>query len=420
MFCRRPGAVFAGQSGAVACDHYHRYVEDIALFKQVGLQAYRFSVAWPRVIPQGYGPVNPAGLDFYDRLVDELLRAGIEPYATLFHWDLPYALYSQGGWLNRSSAGWFADYTAAVVDRLGDRVSHWMTLNEPQCFVLLGHDSGRHAPGDHVGLDPLLQITHHVHLAHGLSAQAIRAHARKAPQVGIAEAVTPAMPISADPADIEAARIATFALAPSHGLWGASWWLDPLVLGKYPQQGLDLIERPMLFVQPGDMETIAQPLDYLGINTYQGVPVKAGADGNPEVVPFPVGYPYTGFPWPVTPEALYWGPRFFSERYHLPVYITENGLANPDWIAQDGAVHDPQRIDFTSRYLQQFAHAAQDGVDARGYFHWSILDNFEWAEGYRLRFGLIYVDYPTQKRVLKDSALWYRDTIACNGSNLEG
>ncbi|MDD5369234.1 MAG: family 1 glycosylhydrolase, partial [Anaerolineaceae bacterium] len=417
--CLKPGAVYAGHSGATACDHYHRYLEDIRLFQQVGLQAYRFSVSWSRVIPQGFGAVNPAGLDFYDRLVDELLHANIEPYVTLYHWDLPYALYTQGGWLNRACPGWFAEYTAAVVDRLGDRVRYWMTLNEPQCFVLLGYGSGVHAPGDRLGIDPLLQIIHHVHLAHGMSVQAIRARAFKTPQVGIAEAIAPAVPVSSLPADVEAARLASFAVTAPDNLWGASWWLDPLVFGKYPQQGLQLIDRPMPFVQAGDLETIAQPLDYLGINTYQGTLVKAAADGLPEVVPFPDGQPVTAVPWPVIPAALYWGPRFFTERYHLPVYITENGMANPDWIALDGAVHDPQRIDFTRRYLQQFARAAQDGVDARGYFHWSILDNFEWAEGYRLRFGLVYVDYPTQKRVLKDSALWYRDTIACNGSNLE-
>lgn len=417
MFCRRPGAIYQGQSGAVSCDHYHRYREDIQLFKDVGLQAYRFSISWPRVLPQGTGQPNPAGLDFYDRLVDELLKVGIQPYITLFHWDYPYALYSQGGWLNRASAGWFAEYARLVVSRLGDRVSHWMTLNEPQCFVLIGHEEGRHAPGDKLTVDPLLQIIHHVHLAHGMAVQAIRAEAQLKPEIGLAEAILPSMPATSDPADVESARESTFAVHSPRHLWAASWWMDPLFLGHYPQQGIEMIDRPMPFVYPGDMETIAQPVDFLGINTYRGEYVKAGPGGAVDV-PFYDGYPRNAFDWQVTPEALYWAPRFFYDRYHLPIYITENGMANLDWVSLDGEVHDPQRIDFTRRYLQQLARASAEGVDVRGYFHWSIIDNFEWGEGYRMRFGMIHVDYPTQHRTVKDSARWYRETITCNGSNL--
>ena len=418
MFCRKPGAIWNGQSGEVACDHYHRYREDVALMKTLGLKAYRLSISWPRVLPTGIGVANPKGLAFYDALIDELLAAGITPYVTLFHWDYPYELYCRGGWLSPDSPLWFAEYTDLIVKRLSDRVRHWMTFNEPQVFVGAGHQVGDHAPGDKLGLKEVLRVMHHVLLAHGRAVQAIRAGAKLLPQVGFAPCGTVRMPASQKPEDIEAARRAMFLAAPAQ-LWNFGWFSDPIFLKQYPADGVAAAGPAMPDLGPGDMELIGQPLDFLGANIYNGDYARAGVDGQPERVPFPVGHALTGYDWPVTPEALYWGPRFLWERYGKPIYITENGLANVDWVARDGQVHDPQRIDFTARYLLALQQAIHDGVKVHGYFHWSLMDNFEWAVGYRQRFGLVYVDYPTLKRTPKDSAHWYRDLIATNGASLE-
>jgi beta-glucosidase len=418
MLCRVPGAIFNGQTGAVACDHYHRYREDVALMRAIGLQAYRLSISWPRVLPEGTGAPNPAGLGFYDALVDALLAAGITPYVTLFHWDYPYALYCRGGWLSPHSPAWFADYTRLVVERLSDRVRHWMTLNEPQVFIGVGHHDGRHAPGMKWALPEVLQAGHHVLLAHGRAVQVIRAVAKQPPIIGFAPVGTVAMPASDSPADVDAARAATFS-AGAYPVGGNTWWADPLFFKQYPADALAAVGAAAPRVRSGDFDVIAQPIDFYGTNIYQGYYVRAGAEGQPERLPFPPGHAMTAFYWYVTPDSLYWGPRFLQERYGLPIIITENGLANADWVAADGCVHDPQRIDFTRAYLRALRRAAAGGVDVRGYFHWSILDNFEWAEGYRQRFGLIHVDYATQQRTLKDSAHWYRTVIASNGAALD-
>ncbi|MCX6030616.1 MAG: GH1 family beta-glucosidase [Chloroflexi bacterium] len=420
MFCRKEGAIWNGQSGEVACDHYHRYREDVALMKELGLQAYRLSISWPRVLPHGTGAVNPKGLDFYDRLVDELLAAGIEPWVTLFHWDHPYDLYCRGGWLNPYSSDWFADYTAVVADALSDRVTHWMTHNEPACFIGLGLQDGRHAPGDKLGFGQVLWATHNALLGHGKAVQTLRARARRPLQIGLAYNGPVVVPASDRPADVEAARLAMFTILPTgRHMWNNSWWLDPIFFGRYPADGWQAFGADVPPVKDGDLKTINQPLDFLGVNIYYQDPtIRAGADGRPEPVPFPVGTAQTAFKWNVTPDALYWGPRFLYERYKAPMVITENGLSCMDWVALDGHVHDPQRIDFTQRYLLAYERAGQDGVDIRGYFHWSILDNFEWSEGYKERFGLVYVNYPTQQRIPKDSAYWYKQVIATNGARL--
>ncbi|MGH7144987.1 MAG: GH1 family beta-glucosidase [Planctomycetota bacterium] len=421
MLCRKEGAIWKGHSGEVACDHYHRYLEDVAIMKQIGVKAYRLSVAWPRVLPEGVGAVNEKGLAFYDRLIDALLAAGIEPWVTLFHWDFPLALYHRGGWLNRDSADWFADYTQIVVRRLGDRVKHWMTHNEPQCTINLGHVTGLHAPGDKLSTEEALRAGHNLLRSHGKSAQAIRAVSPQPCQVGYAPVGHGRLPNTETPADIAAARAATFAVAganPGISMWNASWWMDPVMFGHYPEDGLKLYGKDAPQVAAGDMQTIQQPLDFIGLNIYQAATVKAGPASVPETVGEPQGHPITTYTWPMTPSALYWIPRFWQERYNLPVVITENGLGNTDWVALDGKVHDPQRIDFLHRYLRELKRAAADGVDVRGYFQWSIMDNFEWSEGYKQRFGLVHVDYPTQKRTPKDSAWWYRDVIASNGGTL--
>jgi beta-glucosidase len=419
MLCRRPGAIWSGHTGDEACDHYHRYREDVALMRDLGLTGYRFSVSWSRVLPEGTGRVNPKGLGFYDRLVDELCAAGVEPFLTIFHWDYPLALYRRGGWLSPDSPRWFADYTAVLVKALSDRVTNWMTQNEPQCYIGLGHKDGIHAPGDRLALPEVLLAAHHSMLAHGMAVRVIRAKARRRARIGAAPVGVVRYPASPSPRDIAAARRAMFSIPPDGSFWNNTWWLDPILKGRYPEDGLRIYGKAVPPFTRRDLAIMRQPLDFFGVNVYQGEAIRAGRGGRPEPVPRAVGHPQTANKWPMTPECLDWGPRFFWERYRLPVYITENGLSGQDWIALDGKVHDPHRIDFLRRHLLALRRAAAAGVPVKGYFQWSILDNFEWAEGYKERFGLVYVDYPTQRRIPKDSAWWYRDVALSNGATLD-
>ena len=416
--CRRSGAVFHGHTGDVACDHYHRFPEDVALMRQFGLQAYRFSVSWSRVIPNGTGEVNEKGIAFYDRLVDELCNADITPFVTLFHWDYPQALYDRGGWLNRDSADWFGDYASVVVERLSDRVSNWMTINEIQVYLHCGHFEGSHAPGDKLPLDQVLLAGHNLLRAHGKAVQAVRANSKTPSKVGFAPVGVSKIPATGSPSDVAAAVKASGAMSREH-LYSNAWWLDPILLGKYPEEGLRLYQEDVPEIHDGDMQTMHQPLDFLGLNIYFGNVVRAGESVDPEEIESVPSTPLTATNMPVTPEALYWGPKLLWERYELPIFITENGMSSRDWVALDGAVYDPQRIDFLHRYLLNLRKAVDDGVDVRGYFLWSLLDNFEWAAGYRERFGFIYVDYETQQRIPKDSAYWYQNVIESNGASLE-
>ncbi len=419
MLCRKPGAIWNGQSGAIACDHYHRWREDVALMKQLGLKGYRMSVSWPRILPDGVGWVNEKGLEFYDRLTDELLAAGIEPWITLFHWDYPYELFCRGGWLNRDSIDWFADYARVVGERLSDRVINWMTFNEPQMFLGLGHVAGSHAPGMKYADTEMLRVCHHAFCAHGKAVQVLRAVAKKPLQVGFAPAAFVKLPPGPSAVDIELARKAMFAVT-NRGHFNNAFYMDPVLLGEYPQDHLAQFKEVLSPVRPGDMELMHQPLDFIGANIYGGVTVGPRPNGTGD---YPErgeaqGHPITMMGWHVVPESLYWGPRLLAERYKLPIVITENGMSGHDWVSPDGKVHDPYRIEFTRQYLAALGRAVQDGVDVRGYFHWSLMDNFEWAEGYKQRFGLIHVDYPTQKRTPKDSATWYADVIKSNGACL--
>ena len=438
VYCRREGAIWNGQSGDIACDHYHRYQEDIDNMKQLGVGGYRMSISWPRVIPNGTGTVNQKGLAFYDNLIDKLLEAGITPYVTLFHWDYPYELSCRGGWLNPDSADWFADYTRVVIEKLSDRVKNWMTINEPQVFIGFGYQSGTNAPGWKLGFPDVLRAAHNTLLAHGKAAQTIRAYSKTKCRIGLAPVGVVCSPATDSPEDINAARKAMFSIGSkdnpgnpfnnkdiwnhavvSKDTWNNTWWMDPMILGKYPEDGLKFYGRDVPVIREKDMATIHQPLDFFGANIYQGITIRAGKDGQPETVKDQVGHPLTAYHWRLDPQALYWGPKFFNERYKLPIMITENGMTNDDWVALDGEVHDPQRIDFLNRYLLQLRKASEDGVDIRGYFQWSLLDNLEWGSGYRERFGLIYTDYVTQKRTLKDSAFWYKEVIASNGASLD-
>ena len=415
--CRWPGKVWEGQTGEVACDHYHRYAEDAALMGQIGLQAYRLSICWPRVLPAGTGAANEAGLAFYDRLIDALLANDVEPWVTLFHWDYPHALYCRGGWLHPDSPEWFAEYAGVVVDRLSDRVTHWMTQNEPQCYIGLGHQTGVHAPGVMWPFEDILRATHHSLLAHGRAVQVIRARAKKTAQVGAAPVGVVKMPASTREADVEVARAHMFSVT-GRDCWNNTVFADPMILGAYPEDALSLFGAQMPPVRAAELETICQPLDFHGVNVYHGETVRATEDGGCETVPLPAGHAMTAMEWPVTPAALYWGPKFLHERYGLSIVVTENGMANCDWVQADGRVRDPQRIDFLRRYLWEYGRVIDDGVPGIGYFTWSIMDNFEWSFGYKRRFGLIYVDYESGRRIPKDSARWYSEVIASNGGSL--
>ncbi len=417
MLTSQPGRIWMNDSGREACNHFHRYEDDILMMRDLGFKAYRLSISWPRVMPAGTGAVNKKGLDFYDRLVHRLLEAGIEPWVTLFHWDYPYELFLRGGWLNPESPRWFEEYARVVVDRLSDRVGHWMTLNEPQCFLGLGHLTGEHAPGLRLGLEEVLLASHHALLAHGRSVQVIRSQAVRKPFIGFAPVGCISHPATNSAADADAAMRSMAAVYPDN-LWNNIWWGDPIFRGCYPEEGLRAYGKLAPKVRPGDMETINQPLDFYGCNIYSSTKVRAGEGGRIEVVAAGQGEAHTHFLWPVSPEALYWGPKFLAGRYGVPVVITENGLSLNDWVGIDGRVHDSARIDFLNLYLRQLDRAAAEGVDVRGYFHWSIMDNFEWAEGYKHRFGLVYVDYATQQRTPKDSAYWFRRVMQTNGASL--
>ena len=418
-FCERPGAIFSGHDGQRACEHYKRYAEDVSLIGELGAKAYRLSISWPRVIPTGTGEPNEAGLDFYDRLIDALLSHNVQPWVTLFHWDFPVDLFHKGGWLNRESVEWFADYTRVLAERLGDRVQHWMTFNEPQIFLGMGHQTGQHAPGMKYNRSDVLRATHNVLLAHGRAAQEIRKHAKLTPKIGWAPHGSIPYPKDNSPENIQAAKRALYGVPDSdYWFFSTTWFSDPVLLGNYPQEGLSRFGRELPSGFEQDMDLISQPMDFLGLNIYQGNKMAVDADGNDYEVARPNGYPHTMCHWPIEPEVLYWGPQLLYQRYNLPIYITENGCASMDWVHQDGKVHDAPRVDYTARHLTSLSKAITDGADVRGYFHWSILDNFEWAEGYRMRFGLIYVDFNTMERICKDSYRWYQQVILSNGECL--
>jgi beta-glucosidase len=402
-FTHTPGVIEDGSTGTVACDHYHRYREDIALMRSLGITGYRFSVAWPRVLPDGTGAVNQAGLDFYDRLVDELLAAGITPFVTLYHWDLPQALHDRGGWAVRETAHAFVEYARVVAERLSDRAPYWMTHNEPWVAALMGYYMGIFAPGQR-SLEIALQVAHHILLSHGLAVPVIREAGGT--HVGIAPNLAPVVPASHDPADQGAARFIDGNLN--------RWFLDPLAGKGYPEDMWAAYGDAVPTVEPGDLDIIATPIDFLGVNYYSRVLVAHDPDGDPPHVRIftDPDCPHTA-DREIYPEGLYETLARVHQEYDFPViYITENGAAFPDQVAADGGVHDADRIAFLEAHFAQAARAIEAGVPLKGYFIWSFMDNFEWSRGYDLRYGITYVDYATQQRILKDSALWYRDFIA--------
>ena len=404
-FSHTPDHVKDGDTGDVACDHYHRYREDVAMMKGLRLKGYRFSISWPRIFPEGKGAVNQKGLDFYSRLVDELLAAGITPFPTLYHWDLPQALQDDGGWGNRDTAQHFADYCAAVVDRLGDRVKGWMIFNEPWVFTILGYMAGMHPPGLR-DAELALRTTHITNLAQGLAARAMRATG-KVEAVGSAFSMQGIYPASDSDEDRAAAE--------RFHAFNNVWFLEPVQNGRYPDAYVGGTKLERLGVQPGDMETVKAPLDFIGINLYSRSVVADNPDDRNLGIRFVQveGAERSHFGWEVYPEAIHQAITRIWKDYRRPIYITENGASYPD-VVEDGAVNDDQRVSYYRRYIAQVGRAIQEGADVRGYYAWSLMDNFEWTFGYSQRFGLMYVDYPTQRRIIKKSGYWYRDLIAAN------
>ncbi len=406
-FCHTPGHVREGDTGDVACDHYHRYRQDVALMKELGLQGYRFSISWPRIFPSGKGEVNQKGLDFYSRLVDELLAAGITPFPTLYHWDLPQALQDEGGWENRETARHFAEYAVTVVEHLGDRVKQWLIFNEPWVFTIAGYMAGIHPPGLR---DPAkaLRTTHVASLAQGLAARAMRATG-KVEGLGTAFSMGGADPAS----DSEEDRAA----AERHFRFNNLWFLEPVQNGRYPDAYPGGMDPDRLGVEPGDMETVQAPLDFIGINLYSRT-VIANHPDDPNLGIRPVNVPdveRTEMGWEVYPQAIHDVIARVWKDYRRPIYITENGCSYSDGPDERGVVDDQRRISFYERYLAEVARAIDEGADVRGYYAWSLMDNFEWTLGYSQRFGIVHVDYETQRRTIKQSGYWYRDVIANNG-----
>ncbi|MCW5873086.1 MAG: beta-glucosidase [Anaerolineales bacterium] len=403
-FSHTPGKVFGNHTGDRACDHYHRWREDIQLMQQLGLQAYRFSIAWSRILPQGYGKVNQKGLDFYSCLVDGLLDAGIVPYATLYHWDLPQALQDRGGWPARSTAEAFVEYAEIASQHLGDRVASWATLNEPQVSAQAGYLQGRHAPG-HTSLDEMMAASHHLLLAHGWAVPVLRRNAPRA-QVGVVLNLQPHTAASSNEADQLAARL-------GDGMQNR-WYLDPLAGRNYPADVVAHYDRSMAYVLSGDLEAIAAPLDYLGVNHYFRTVHRSESTADAEVT-VQVSSDKTEMGWEVYPPGIQEILLRLHREYPFPAYyITENGAAFADEVSEDGAVHDAQRVNYLREYLHNAHQAIAAGVPLKGYFAWSLLDNFEWAWGYSRRFGIVYVDYETQTRIIKDSGRLYTKIVKEN------
>lgn len=393
------GRIKNDEKGDVACDHYNRYKEDISLMKEIGVNSYRFSINWSRIIKDAKGTVNEKGLTFYSNLVDELLIAGIEPLVTLYHWDLPMWAHERGGWKNSEVIAQFLYYVEVVVKALSDRVKYWITFNEPQCFVEYGYGWGAHAPFEKNARSEVDKISRNVMLAHGQAVRLMREVGKQTLKISFAPANYTTCPRDETQEEIKRAKEATFN---DSNVDSVAYWSDPIVLGKR--------SIGQNFLSDDDLKMICQPLDFYAYNIYHST-----RDNENER--FFTGMPKTQLGWPITPECLYWSAKYYSERYKLPIMITENGMANIDFVMSDGKVHDPQRIEFIKSYLQALKKAT-DEVEILGYQYWTLIDNFEWAQGYDARFGLIYVDYRTQRRTLKDSAYFYRDIIQSNGDNL--
>ena len=436
-FSHENGKIRNADNGDIACDHYHRFKEDVNLISEFSIPNYRFSVSWPRVLNYSsdckggavHGTVNQKGLDFYDKLVDSLLEKGITPWMTLFHWDLPLELERKGGWRNRDIRYWAAEYTELMVKKFSDRIKYFFTLNEMPC--ILGGYMGWMAPGLKVSQRELLNIVHNILLTHGSMVQAIKAVSPSA-KAGLAHCGFANFPATDSAEDIEAFKKSMEVFETpmnAHDVKKGTkvlltdcltYWCDPVYLGRYPLEAEKTFGNDMPEIQDGDMALISTPVDFHAQNIYEGIPISAPVSQEDReqgfsTGSFPAGAPRTALKWNITPRSMRYFTKYICDRYKKPLIISENGLSCTDTISLDKKIHDIQRIDFTTAYLEELSKAIQDGADIRGYFHWSFLDNFEWAQGYGERFGLVHVDYQTQKRTPKDSAYWYKNLIAKNG-----
>lgn len=414
------GRILDGKDAYTACDHMHRYKEDYKLMKLLGIKAYRFSMSWARILPEGTGKVNEKAIAMYRDMILSMKENGIEPYITMYHWEFPQALQDKGGWLNEDVIQWFGEYAKVVAENFSDICEYFITLNEPECFVGLGHLSGVHAPGLKLPYKDVFKVAHNALRAHGQAVINLRKYASRPIKVGYAPTCGMAYPATDSPEDIEAARKTLFGFHQpmDNWTWNVAWFNDPVFLGKYPEEGLKKFAEYLPEITDEDMELISQPLDFMGQNIYNGYMMRQGEDGEPEYVDREAGAAKTAAGWPVTPECFYYGVKFLYERYHLPLYITENGMSCHDDVSLDGRVHDPNRQNFLDLYISALQRANDDGADVRGYFLWTFLDNFEWDKGYTERFGIVYVDFKTQKRIVKDSAFWYQKIIESNGREL--
>ena len=412
-FSRRPGKITNNDNGDIACDHYHLYKEDTAVMKSLNQNAYRFSIAWPRIMPEGEGKINQKGLDHYRRMIDHLLEAGIEPFITLFHWDLPQALEDKyGGWRSKDVSKKFADYSAIVVKEFADKVKYWTTINEISCFTILAHNEDRHAPGKFEPAQVVNQTVHNALYGHGLAVQAIRANGGPNAKAGLVENLHIVWPVYETLEHIAAAKKAFYDKNQNI--------LFPVFTGKYSDEYLRQTGKDKAVFTDDEMKIIGSKLDYIGYNMYSGPAVRA-VEQKPgfEIIPFPADYPKTKMDWPLSPKGLYWILKYSREYFgDIPTYITENGMAADDSETANGEILDLGRVEYLRTHLESVSRAASEGIPVKGYFIWSLLDNFEWALGYGQRFGLVYVDYATQKRTVKDSGNWFAQVVRENGFEL--
>ncbi|MCR5595617.1 MAG: beta-glucosidase [Lachnospiraceae bacterium] len=419
VFCDE-GRVPQNANTRLTVDEMHRYPQDFELMRLMGVKNYRFSLNWSRILPEGTGRVNEKGIQFYREMISCMLDNGITPYITLYHWELPEALNLRGGWMNREIVEWFGEYAKVVAENLSDLCDHFITLNEPQCSTMLGYSLGEHAPGLKVNRKETFIVAHNLLMAHGQAVINLRKYSCRPVQIGFSPTCGVAIPATDTPEDIEAAREVYFGFYGSdeRWAWNVSWFVDPVIFGRYPEEGLKKFKDYLPEFKEEDMKLINQPLDFLGQNIYNGYPVHRAEDGSIEFPEMEWGYSHNDCDWPTNSESLYWGAKFTAQRYPIPLYITENGIATHDRVSADGRVHDADRIAFLDDYIGVLQQVADEGADIRGYFLWTFLDNFEWAEGYRKRFGTIYVDFQTQQRIAKDSAYWYKEVMETNGANL--
>ena len=414
-FSHTDGKIMDGQTGDVACDHYHRYQEDLLLMKKLGVNAYRFSLSMTRILNED-GAINEKGIEFYNNVINLCLSYKITPYVTLYHWDLPVYIQEKGGFLNRDLiTTFFENYARVVASQFGDRVKHFITFNEPFSFISNGHVYGRHAPGLTLDKKDTLSVIHNMLVCHGVIVKTLREKVENA-KIGISTSSWVACPITNSKEDYECAKTEYFAIDESSPSENVSIYCDPIYLGDYPKEYYEKFKDILPEIKDGDLKLISTPTDFIGHNIYTGY--KIGVHGKVKNFPNKIGNAVTDIGWEFMPESVYYGVKFLYERYNLPVFITENGTSMTDVVNNCGKVRDTARIDYVSAYLSALKKATEDGVDLRGYFYWSFCDNFEWACGYRARFGLIYVDYETQKRIPKDSYYWYKKVVKSNGKKL--